>query len=49
MLLGVSQWLSHKLKIDVTIIRAGFVIAVLIYGTGLMAYLILWVAMQFSE
>lgn len=49
MVLGVSEWLSQKMKVDVTLIRAGFLIALIGYGTGLMAYLILWVVMQFSD
>ncbi len=49
MVLGVAEWLSHKIKVDVTIIRAGFVIALIGYGTGFLAYLILFVAMQFSD
>jgi len=49
MVLGVAEWLSHKIKVDVTLIRAGFLIALLGYGTGVLAYLILFVAMQFSD
>lgn len=49
MVLGVSQWLSRKFKVDVTLIRAGFLIAVIVYGTGLAAYLILWLVKEFID
>jgi phage shock protein PspC (stress-responsive transcriptional regulator) len=49
MILGVSEWLSHKLGWDVTFIRIAFVIAVLLFGTGLGLYFILWLVKIFSK
>ena len=49
MILGVCEWLSHKLGWDVSMIRVAFVVGVLIFGAGLGLYLILWVVKMFSE
>ncbi|NVK26573.1 MAG: PspC domain-containing protein [Flavobacteriia bacterium] len=49
MILGVCEWLSHKLGWDVTAIRVAFVVGVLIFGVGLGLYLILWLVMNFSN
>jgi len=49
MILGVSEWLSEKSNIDVSIIRVGFVIAVVAFGTGLGLYLILWLVKILSS
>lgn len=49
MILGVAEWLSQKTKVDVTLIRAGFLIAALGYGTGVGAYLILWLVKEFID
>lgn len=48
MILGVCDWLSFKLGWDVTMIRIGFVVSVLIFGAGLGLYLILWLVKIFS-
>ncbi len=49
MILGVAEWLSLKLGWDVSMIRIGFVVAFLFFGTGLGLYLILWLVKQFSD
>ncbi|MFA8437267.1 MAG: PspC domain-containing protein [Marinifilaceae bacterium] len=49
MILGVSQWLSGKLGWNVTHIRIAFVLSVLIFGTGIGLYLILWLVKMFSK
>ena len=43
MILGVCSWLGMKLKIDPTIIRILFVVASVVYGTGLLLYFVLWI------
>ncbi|NLW14728.1 MAG: PspC domain-containing protein [Erysipelothrix sp.] len=40
---GVCAGLSEYFKIDVTIIRIILAALILIYGTGLLVYIILWV------
>ncbi len=42
MILGVCEWLSARTEIDVRLLRAIFLIAVIIFGTGIAAYLILY-------
>jgi phage shock protein C len=42
---GVCSGLSEKFKIDVTILRIAFAAAFIIYGSGGLLYLILWVAL----
>lgn len=49
MILGVSEWLSHKLGWDVGLIRIAFVIAVLFFGTGIGLYFILWIVKILSK
>jgi len=49
MILGVCQWLSGKLNIDVTVIRIIFVVLLLIFGTGILLYLVLWLVKTFSK
>jgi phage shock protein C len=43
MLAGVCGGLADYFEIDPTIIRLIFVLAVLIGGTGVLAYLIMWI------
>lgn len=40
---GVCGGIAEYFKIDPTIIRLIWAIAVLVYGTGLLAYLICWI------
>ena len=42
---GVCGGLSEYLNIDVVIIRAVFLVALIGYGTGLLAYIVLWIMM----
>jgi len=49
MILGVCEWLSGKLNIDVTLIRIIFVVLVLVFGTGILLYLVLWLVKAFSK
>lgn len=44
MVAGVCSGLSHYLKMDVSILRIVAVLTVLLGGSGLIAYLILWIA-----
>ncbi len=45
---GVCSGLADYLNIDVTILRIVWVILVLFYGVGILAYLILWIVMPRS-
>ena len=49
MILGVSGWLNEKLGWDTSIIRIAFVILLLVFGTGLGLYLVLWLVKMFSK
>lgn len=49
MILGVSEWLSGKLGWKTSHIRIAFVAAVLLAGTGIGLYLILWIVKMFSK
>ena len=40
---GVCSGLSESLKIDVTIIRILFLIPLLVFGTGALAYIVCWI------
>lgn len=44
-LAGVCGGLAEYLGIDPTIVRVIWLIAVLVYGSGLILYLILWLVM----
>tara|TARA_R110002073_G_scaffold313380_1_gene485235 strand:+ start:605 stop:754 length:150 start_codon:yes stop_codon:yes gene_type:complete len=49
MILGVSDWLSGKIGVETKHIRIGFVILVLLAGTGIGLYLILWLIKLLSK
>ncbi len=49
MILGVSGWLSEKLGWDTALIRVGFVILLLVFGTGIGLYLVLWLVKVLSK
>lgn len=49
MILGVSEWLSGKLDVKAKYIRIIFVLSVLLAGTGLGIYLILWIVKLLSK
>jgi phage shock protein PspC (stress-responsive transcriptional regulator) len=49
MILGVSEWLSGKLDVKAKYIRIIFVLSVLLVGTGLGIYLILWIVKLLSK
>lgn len=49
MILGVCAGLADHFGIDTTLIRLGFVFAVLWAGVGVIPYLILWLFMQANE
>ena len=40
---GVCAAFARRFGVDVTLIRLGWVIAVLCFGTGLLAYLLCWI------
>ncbi len=43
MLGGVCGGIAEYFDIDVTLVRLGWALVTLLYGTGLIAYLIAWV------
>jgi len=43
MILGVCDWLGYKFNMDPTIFRILFVVATVVYGTGLFLYFVLWI------
>lgn len=49
MLAGVCGGLADYFEIDATIIRLLFVLALLIGGTGILAYLIMWLIVPKEE
>ncbi|RCS26069.1 PspC domain-containing protein [Polaribacter sp. WD7] len=49
MILGVCEWLSTKTQFTAKNIRIFFVLAVLLAGFGIGAYLILWLVKIFSK
>ncbi|MDT7831784.1 PspC domain-containing protein [Flavobacteriaceae bacterium S356] len=49
MILGVSDWLSGKIGMDPKHIRIAFVVLVLLAGTGIGLYLILWLVKLLSN
>lgn len=48
-LLGTSVWLAEKTGMDVQMIRILFIILVLIGGSGILLYLLLWLASQIAK
>ena len=42
MILGVCDWLSGKINIEAKYLRIGFLLALLLAGTGVVLYLILF-------
>jgi len=48
-LAGVCAGLGDYFKIDPTLVRLVWIILVLIYGTGILLYLILWIAMPLAK
>lgn len=42
---GVCSGLSEKFKVDVTLLRIIFAAAFVLYGSGLLLYIILWIAL----
>lgn len=49
MILGVSDWLSGKIGMEAKHIRIVFVLLVLLAGTGIGLYLILWLVKLLSK
>ncbi|MDB5003567.1 MAG: PspC protein [Mucilaginibacter sp.] len=45
MIAGVCAGLADYLNIDITLVRAAFVLAMVLHGCGLGAYIILWIVM----
>lgn len=46
---GVCSGIAAYFNVDVTLIRVIFVIALIVYGSALLAYIILWVAMPLAK
>jgi phage shock protein PspC (stress-responsive transcriptional regulator) len=42
---GVAAALARAYRLDVTLVRAGFVLLALLFGVGILAYLVLWAAL----
>lgn len=49
MILGVAEWVSEKTGRDVSLIRIIFVVLVLVFGTGIGLYLVLWLVKLLSK
>ncbi len=49
MIAGVCSGLAHYFGIDPTLVRLGFLIALLAAGTGPLLYIILWIVMPASD
>jgi phage shock protein PspC (stress-responsive transcriptional regulator) len=49
MILGVCDWLSHKLNYEAKMIRIAFIIFALLGGSGILLYLILFVVMLLEK
>ena len=45
MIAGVCSGLANYLSVDITIIRAVFVISMILHGSGIIPYIILWIVM----
>lgn len=45
-ILGVCYWISLKTNVDVAIIRIIWVIAALFFGTGILAYLVIFLLLE---
>ncbi len=48
-LLGTSVWLAGKTGMDVQMIRIFFIVFVLIGGSGILLYLLLWLVSQIAK
>jgi phage shock protein PspC (stress-responsive transcriptional regulator) len=46
---GVSSGLASYFDLDVAVIRVGFVLGMLFFGVGIIAYLVLWIASPIAE
>jgi phage shock protein PspC (stress-responsive transcriptional regulator) len=46
---GVCSGFSESFKIDVTIIRILFLVPILVFGTGALAYIICWIVLPEKE
>lgn len=42
MILGVSGWLGKKIGVKESVVRIAFLVGILVFGVGLVTYLILW-------
>lgn len=49
MIFGVCTWLSSKFGISAGILRIGFIVAVLFFGTGLLVYAIAWILKMITK
>ena len=45
---GVCAGLANYMNLDPTIVRIGFLVALLVFGLGPLLYIILWVVMPVS-
>ena len=48
MFLGVCDWLGPKVGVEAKILRIIFLVAVIFFGVGIAAYLILWLVKLIS-
>ncbi len=46
---GVCAGFAQYLDVDVTVVRIVWLVVALLYGTGLLAYIIAWIAMPKEE
>ncbi|MFY0675480.1 MAG: PspC domain-containing protein [Bacteroidia bacterium] len=49
MILGVCEWLGSRLNVSPGVLRIAFVVAALLFGTGIGLYLILWLVKLLSN
>ncbi|MCK5824056.1 MAG: PspC domain-containing protein [Ichthyobacteriaceae bacterium] len=49
MILGVCNWLGRRFYTDPLIFRVIFLVLLIIYGTGLVLYLALWVVKSLTD
>ncbi|MFY0600990.1 MAG: PspC domain-containing protein [Cyclobacteriaceae bacterium] len=43
MILGVSGWLGKKIGMKEKMVRIAFIVGFLLFGVGLVLYLVLWI------
>lgn len=47
-ILGVCLWAAKKLNMDVSLVRVLWVLAAIFFGTGILAYLVIFLLLEFK-